>query len=286
MKIFKLFFLLFIFSCSNNTTYNLEKEEDNIKIENIVLLNEKVCLKEDKVCNYFYIDYLKSNLAWLNSLLENRVFKNRTGTMEEQAKNFILGSKELLKNSSQFKNKDFIDWSFMHSQVYLGQRGKVLLFTEEVSIYTGDSEPSYGTYHFNVDLEKEKLISLDDILIADKQRLVDKVKESYFNYLMSKEDWRGSQKCFNFANDKEQEKRCVAYQTKNFIEKNKNYDIIEIFNNLENFKFNSNELVFLFNNGEINQNLIELKIPYLELQDIIDNEFLTKNFQVEFPKKK
>ena len=285
MKHFKLFFLLFIFSCSSDSTNDLEPKENTINIKNTVLLNEKVCLEKNKFCNYFYIDYLKSNVAWLNSLLESRIFKNREGTLEQQARKFVLGSQSLLKNSVQ-KNKDFIDWSFMHSQVYLGQRGKVLLFAEEVSIYAGDSEPSYSTYYFNVDLEKGKVISLDDILIADKQLLIDKLKESYFNYLMNKKEWRDSQKCFNLANNEEQKSRCIAHQTKKFIEENKNYDISKSFNNLENFKFNSEELVFLFNVGEINQNLIELKIPYLELQEIIDNEFLTKNFQIEFPKKK
>lgn len=245
MRFIKLLMLLLMLSCSNKSSI-LDEKVESISVENIILLNEKICLENNKYCNYFYIELSKTNLDWINKLLEERVFKNRIGSMEEQAKNFILGSKNLLQNAAKTKKDKFIDWSFMHSQVFLNQRNNLLQFAEEVNIYTGEDEPTYGTYYFVIDLERQKILSLADILVADKSLLVQKLKEKY-----------------------------PALEEKNSD---------EIFN-LDNFRFETNDLVFLFNANELSTELTELKIPYLELEEIVNKEFLINNLQIEFPKK-
>ena len=244
MRFLNLSFLLVLLACSNKVL-NQEEEANNFPVENIIVLNEKVCLKENKICQNFYIEYLKTELDWVNKLLEQRIFNNRIGTMEEQSKNFALGSKQLLEKYSN--NPDFIDWSFLHSQIFLSKKNNILAFSEDVSIYTGEAEPSDGTYYFNIDLEKQKILTIEDIIIPEaKEVLVNKLKE------LSPE--------------------------------NNNND--EAFNNLDNFRFESNSLVFLFNSNEINRDLIELKIPYSEIIEILNEEFFTTNFAIEFPKTK
>ncbi|MDO4430795.1 MAG: DUF3298 domain-containing protein [Lonepinella koalarum] len=79
----------------------------------------------------------------------------------------------------EVKNFETRENSYIKSIEFIGQRGKLLTFSDSTYVYQGGAHGMFGTRYFNIDTEKQILLGLDDVFPAEKQEAL---KEALWQY--------------------------------------------------------------------------------------------------------
>lgn len=177
---------------TQNAKIALLQKEEMIRVKEKAVLFQK---KDEKYPVEFSLTTLKTNKEWLNKLLVQQLLEKRVSA--ESVSKVTDPQAELIKViSTQYQSE--LDEAKEHfadqpdekisatyfsaedqtSVDYIGQKENLATFTLSNYNYIGGAHGMYHTNYLNIDLEKQKIISLDDIFSKENQA---KLKEMLWN---------------------------------------------------------------------------------------------------------
>lgn len=132
---------------------------------------------------YYFVSLAKTGFEWLDNLLAKQVLINyQPIPADEQRKldrNTITGNelsqlktvleKEYQENLDTLKEGGILAISRTAETIYLGQRHNIVTFFQNYDEYSGGAHNNYHTNYFNIDVNKKRIILLDDLLSPVKQ---------------------------------------------------------------------------------------------------------------------
>ncbi len=159
------------------------KKEEMVKVKEQVVLFQK---KDEKYPVEFSLITLKTNKDWLNKLLVTQLLEKRSGDdsvskitdpqedlisfISQKYQSEIDEAKEHFANQPKEKISGTYFSAIDHTNInYVGQREKLATFTLSNYNYIGGAHGMYHTNYINVDLYKQKVISLDDMFSKEAQ---------------------------------------------------------------------------------------------------------------------
>ncbi len=169
------------------------KQDQTVKVESKIILFQK---QDDKYPVEFSISTLNTNKDWLNNLLVEQLLAKKVEVKKDikiddpkaelikiieqkyqselnEAKDMFADQPKENINGTYFSAVDHSDIS------YIGQREKVATFTFSNYNYIGGAHGMYHTNYLNVDLDKQKIITLDDMFSKEAQ---EKLKEMLWEH--------------------------------------------------------------------------------------------------------
>lgn len=208
----------------------------------------------------YMLTTVETGFPWLDALLYKLTlgeFKIEDNPEKEAQIKAIENSKEQLlalwqhwyeTDLQSVKNFEIRDNSYIKSIQYIGQRGKVLTFSESVYTYEGGAHGMHGTRYFNIDSEKQERIELSNLFSEEKLALLkDALWASYETHYGVKD----GDNILTFA-DKER-----FYTSKEFY-------------------FTPNGMHFVYPPYELGPYAageIQLNLPWDQLEDLINSEY-------------
>ncbi len=185
---------LLLVGCNDEKIQQLESQVKQLQQSQMIKIKEKVVLfqkQDDKYPVEFSVTTLQTNKDWLNKLLIKQLLAKsvdpKKETKVEDPKEGLIKILEQKYQSELNEAKDiFVDQpkeeisgtyfsAVEQSSIsYVGQREKIATFTQSSYSYIGGAHGMYHTNYLNIDLDKQKVITLDDMFSKETQ---EKLKE-------------------------------------------------------------------------------------------------------------
>ncbi|MDG6882294.1 Protein of uncharacterised function (DUF3298) [Phocoenobacter uteri] len=167
----------------------LEAQVKQLTQEQMVKVEDKVVLFQKQDETYpveFSITTLKTNKEWLNSLLVEQLLVKQMESkqelkienpkaelikiMEQKYQNEMNEAKELFADQPKEKISGTYFSAVDHTNMdYVGQKENIATFTQSYYSYIGGAHGMYHTNYINVDLNKQKMLTLDDLFSQENQ---------------------------------------------------------------------------------------------------------------------
>ncbi|WP_172539916.1 RsiV family protein [Actinobacillus lignieresii] len=132
---------------------------------------------------YYFVSLAKTGFEWLDNLLAKQILISyQPVTADADSKidrNAITGDelnqlktvleKDYQESLETLKEGMTLGISRTAETIYLGQRHNIVTFFQNYDEYSGGAHNNYHTKYFNVDVNKKRIILLDDLLSPAKQ---------------------------------------------------------------------------------------------------------------------
>lgn len=240
------------------------------------ILSQEACLNPNKESNCYSFKYniLTTQVDWLDNIFRNEAcldlsyeLQNKqcpNANLQQLAKDFtaqkIKDMQEVLAVAPEMASADEYDvtWNFV------GQKNNLVQFRkDEYSYGMGAAHGQYANVFRIFDLEKQKELKLDDIIL-DKNKFYQALKKSYVDYYLenlSQHDDCGDYSC------KENKARQAAEQI--FPSSDEEYQEIS-------FQLTADGVVFYFQPyaiGSYSEGIIELTIRKDDANGVIKDDY-------------
>lgn len=181
---------LAIFPALNVEIYPFFSKAERIKFEPQANQEQAILSAEQ----YYFISLAKTGFDWLDNLLakqilisyqpipvdaESKIDRNAvTGDELNQLKTML--EKDYQESLDMLKEGMTLGISRTVETIYLGQRHNIVTFFQNYDEYSGGAHNNYHTKYFNVDVNKKRIILLDDLLSPAKQVELSAMLWSYY----------------------------------------------------------------------------------------------------------
>ncbi|WP_150540301.1 RsiV family protein [Actinobacillus vicugnae] len=128
---------------------------------------------------HYFTSLAKTGFDWLDNLLAKQILISYQPTDSKIDRNLITGDeltllktrleKDYQENLESLKAGGTLGISRTAETIYLGQRHNIVTFFQNYDDYTGGAHSNYYTKYFNIDVNKKRIILLDDLLSPAKQ---------------------------------------------------------------------------------------------------------------------
>lgn len=163
---------------------------------------------------YYFVSLAKTGFEWLDNLLAKQILISyQPVTADADSKidrNAITGDelnqlKTVLDRAYQeslamLKEGGILAISSTAETIYLGQRHNIVTFFQNYDEYSGGAHNNYHTKYFNIDVNKKRIILLDDLLSAAKQVELSAILWGYYEQ-RSAPDVNGKRETFTPKQD-------------------------------------------------------------------------------------
>lgn len=252
-----LILLLFLSSCIRTET---EKQQSvNLKIEYLNLKESKSITDKGKIDLSFKLPIFYQDLKFINSTinkridnyLENENVNSNYKTLNEGKLNEIVNNyvSKLSQDYSDIEESSVPDFYMNINMDTVYNNKSIIIVSEHFESYTGGAHDSYSDLYYDFDIEKQKLLELNDIF--DVEELTE-IAENYF------------------LQEKGLVKKSADLKKEGYWFENNKFHL----NN--NFYFTNKSLIFIYNIYEItsfSEGEISLEIPLDKLKNIIKKEY-------------
>ncbi|WP_018652332.1 RsiV family protein [Actinobacillus capsulatus] len=170
---------LAIFPALNVEIYPFFSKAERIKFKPQANQEQAILSAEQ----YYFISLAKTSFDWLDNLLakqilisyqpipadaDSKIDRNAiTGDELNQLKTVL--EKDYQESLETLKEGMTLGISRTAETIYLGQRHNIVTFFQNYDEYSGGAHNNYHTKYFNVDVNKKRIILLDDLLSPAKQ---------------------------------------------------------------------------------------------------------------------
>lgn len=249
----------------------------DVKSEPLFSANE--CVQGGRnSCYHYHVVTLKTGQQWLDDYFEQqaRGYLEPLYPIEMGEDEIALKREELKKKPTKELINELlvslkrelssvdapIGWDSNYAPSFLGQRGNIAMFSESFYVFSGGAHGLGSTVFTNFDLDTQKELSIEDILVSGKKaNFVKLLQQAYIEYLQS----RGSSL-------EDAQVRLADYQD-SFAADN------------FNFTFTYRGILVKFAPYEVAsyaEGEIDLELPYSELVGIVKTPFLANILVPEF----
>ncbi|WGE31914.1 RsiV family protein [Actinobacillus genomosp. 2] len=163
---------------------------------------------------YYFVSLAKTGFDWLDHLLAKQILINyQAVTADANSKidrNAITGNElsqlktvleqDYQENLATLKEGETLGITQTAETIYLGQRHNIVTFFQNYDSYTGGAHNNYYTQYFNIDVNKKRIILIDDLFSAAKQVELSAILWSYYEQ-RSEPDVNGKRETFTAKPD-------------------------------------------------------------------------------------
>ncbi|WGE89308.1 RsiV family protein [Actinobacillus arthritidis] len=132
---------------------------------------------------YYFVSLAKTGFDWLDNLLAKQVlitYQPVTADANSKIDRNAINGDELSQlktvleqdyqeNLATLKEGETLGITQTAETIYLGQRHNIVTFFQNYDEYSGGAHNNYHTKYFNIDVNKKRIILLDDLLSPAKQ---------------------------------------------------------------------------------------------------------------------
>lgn len=210
-----LFFILplfFLTACKDADVHYYLQQLEPLHIES------KACLDEsDKYCAKSKFDIVQTQHLWLNELLSKQVLlsvsafeweaKSATTkewqTLTDYQERWSSESVQELTLYQQDSGLQQMEYELIAEADFISQRYQVASFKVFVYQFTGGAHGMYATRMLHVDLEAKKILTLDDVIVAEQsEQLEEMLYDAYLNYNEGfAQDWQNQENAIPLLHD-------------------------------------------------------------------------------------
>ncbi|WGE73276.1 DUF3298 domain-containing protein [Actinobacillus equuli subsp. haemolyticus] len=170
---------LAIFPALNVEIYPFFSQAERIKFKPQANQEQAILSAEQ----YYFVSLAKTGFEWLDNLLakqilisyqpvpadaDSKIDRNAINGDELNQLKTVL-EKDYQESLETLKEGMTLGISRTAETIYLGQRHNIVTFFQNYDEYSGGAHNNYHTKYFNIDVNKKRIILLDDLLSPAKQ---------------------------------------------------------------------------------------------------------------------